>query len=351
MKKTPILLLLMLSSLGLHAAEVLKLDEVQRRALGVEIQAVADGSGTASSALAGRVEVPLAQLRVLAAPVAGVIEQVAVAPGMTVKRGQLLATLRSAQILEVQRDALQASSQAALQQQGLARDEQLFAEGLIAESRLQMTRAGASQAKAQADERSRGLALFGAAAGQLNGEMQLRSPIDGVVLEQSAQLGQRIEAGTPVYRIGRLSPLWIEAQVPLTMAATLRPGSAARLVAQGIEGKVIAVGRAIDPASQSVSVRVEIVAGSEQLTPGQMVEVELAAGAGQGVVIPAAAVIRQAGQPRVFVQDAAGALAARPVNLLGEGGGTVRVSGLQAGEKIVVRGASSLKGMMNGEAQ
>ena len=114
--------------------------------------------------------------------------------------------------LELQRDALQAGSQSALLQQSLKRDEQLFAEGLIAESRLQATRAAATQAGAQASERRQGLALAGIAPGKLGGPLALLAPIDGVVLDQSAQLGQRVESSAPLYRIAQLSPLWLEIQ-------------------------------------------------------------------------------------------------------------------------------------------
>jgi multidrug efflux pump subunit AcrA (membrane-fusion protein) len=120
--------------------------------------------------------VPNEQMRIVAAPVGGMIEMLAVAPGSRVKRGQLVARLASPQALELQRDALQAGSQSALLQQSLKRDEQLFAEGLIAESRLQATRAAAAQAGAQASERRQGLALAGIAPGKLGGPLALLAP-------------------------------------------------------------------------------------------------------------------------------------------------------------------------------
>mgnify|MGYP002137593477 CR=1 FL=1 len=115
----------------------------------------------------------------VSAPVAGMIEQLAVAPGDNVRRGQVLARLAGPQGLELQRDALQASAQATLQQQNLKRDEQLFAEGLIAESRLQATRAAAAQATAQAGERRQGLALAGLASAALAQSGDQRVPRQG----------------------------------------------------------------------------------------------------------------------------------------------------------------------------
>ena len=254
----------------------------------------------------------------------------AVAPGDAVKKGQVLARLSSTQALELQRDALQAGSQAALLQQNLKRDEQLFAEGLIAESRLQATRAAATQANALAGERRQGLALAGATTGKVGGFLALTATIDGVVLEQSAQLGQRVEAATPIYHIAQLSPLWLEIQAPVDFAATLKIGTAVKVADSGASGSLIGIGRAVDAASQTVLLRAEVSGGAESLRPGQVVAVEIAGGAQRGQTLPASAVIRNEGQPLVFVQlgggDPARRFEARPVQVIS-----------QSGELVVVR--------------
>jgi membrane fusion protein, heavy metal efflux system len=328
------------------AATNMDVSESQRQALGIETQVVGSAA-TANSRLPARVEVPPAQIRILAAPVAGLVDMLAVVPGEQVRRGQVLARLKSPQALELQRDVLQAAAQATLWRQNLQRDEQLFAEGLIAESRLQGTRAAASQAFAQQAERSRGLQLAGGAPGKLGDSLALVATIDGVVLEQGAQLGQRVEAATPIYRLASLSPLWLEIQVPMSVAATLRRGMSLKVVNPTLNGKLVAIGRSVDPLSQSVLVRGEIHAGAEQLIPGQLLEVELDNQAGQGIQLPSSAVVRHAGSALVFVASAApGTFAARTVNIVGQGGNMVRVDGVRAGEVVVVKGASGLKAML-----
>ncbi|HJV92761.1 MAG TPA: efflux RND transporter periplasmic adaptor subunit, partial [Azonexus sp.] len=174
------------------AAEPLLLQTAQLKALGIETAVAGASAANRSGTLPARVLVPNEQLRVVAAPVGGMVDMLAVAPGASVKRGQIVARLASPQALELQRDALQSGSQATLLQQSLKRDEQLFAEGLIAESRLQATRANAAQAAAQASQQRQGLALAGAAPGKLGGSLALTAAIDGIVLEQGVQLGQRV---------------------------------------------------------------------------------------------------------------------------------------------------------------
>ena len=111
-----------------------------------------------------RFSIPNNQVRVIAAPLAGVVESLETAPGMNVKKGQVLVRISSPQALELQRDRLQADAQATFSRQTLARDEQLYREGLIAESRLQASRSNAAQSAAQAAERRQNRPLPSTAA-------------------------------------------------------------------------------------------------------------------------------------------------------------------------------------------
>lgn len=347
-----ILLATLLASGIASAAEPLLLQAAQAKALGIETVLVGSGQTGRAGTLPGRVVIPTEQMRIVAAPVGGMVERLAVAPGATVRRGQVLAHLASPQALEWQRDVLQSASQAALLQQNLKRDEALFAEGLIAEARLQATRSAAAQAAAQASERRQGLAMAGVAPGKLGGPLVLTASIDGVVLEQHAQLGQRLEASAPIYRIARLSPLWLEIQAPLASAAGLQPGAAVKLANGGIGGKLIAIGRAVDAASQTVLLRAEVGVGAERLTPGEVVEVEISVAAGAANSLPASALIRDRGKTLTFVQTAGDdrglRFEARPVRIVSQGGDSVTVDGLKAGEKVAVKGVSGLKAMLTG---
>jgi hypothetical protein len=234
----------------------------------------------------------------------------------------------------------------------LKRDEQLFAEGLIAESRLQATRSAAQQASAQAVERQQGLALAGVQPGKLGGPLVLTAAIDGVVLEQGVQLGQRVEAATLIYRIAKLAPLWLEIQAPVELAASLSLGMPVKIANSAVLGKLIAIGGAVDAASQTVLLRASVSAGAEKLRPGQVVEVELASSAGNMQRLPAAALVRNQGKTIAFVQSASNdketTFLARPLRVVSQGGDGVVVDGLQAGERVAVKGVSGLKAMLTG---
>lgn len=340
-----------------NPADFIALAPAQAKALGVETRPLAAADTGSAAGLPAKVVVPVEQMRVVAAPLAGLLTQVGAVAGQTVKKGQMLARLASPGLLQVQRDYLQARQQADLAQRSLARDEQLFKEGIIAEARLQASRASQAQAAVAARELQAELRIAGATAGggSLTPEVAVSAPLDGVVLEASAAVGSRVEAATALFTVAQLNPLWLEIQAPAALAGNLKEGAAVRIAGSEASGKLINVGRQISPGSQTVTLRARMDAGLDSLHPGQMVEATVAAAPQAGATagksatyrIPQAAVVRQAGQAWVFVQTAGArpGFQATPVSVAGNAGADVLVSGsaLAANAAVAVKGVSALK--------
>jgi RND family efflux transporter MFP subunit len=348
---TASLLVILLSSFPYDAAQAgdanfIALSATQSQALGIATRKAGSNGNPAASGLPATVSIPNNQVRVIAAPLAGVVESLETAPGLTVKKGQLLARIASPQALELQRDRIQADAQASLARQSLNRDEQLFREGLIAESRLQASRANATQAAAQAAERRQELSLAQHSGGQT---LSLVAPIAGSVLEQQVSVGQRVEQSAPLYRIARLDPLSVDIQAPLAVASRARVGTPLRIPAAGASGELVAVGRAVDATSQSVLLRGLITHGAQNLRPGQAaaVDLDLPADGGSGTAqIPATALLRHQDKQWVFIVASSGkstGYRAVPVSISGRMGDTALVAGLPADATVVTTGVAALK--------
>lgn len=347
----------------------LQLQGAQVQALGIRSEAILPASGShadntgALRRFPAKVVVPNSQLRFVSAPLPGLVETLHVAPGMPVRAGQVLAQMLSPQVLELHREAIQADSQAGLATRQLQRDELLFSAGVIAEARLQATQAAAVQAQALARERHKALALAGAAqktgksqAGQA-AHLSLRAPIDGVVLEQMASVGQRLESAAPLYKLGKLSPLQLEIQVPQSLTAALQPGMRIQVPEAGGQGKLTVIGQAVEPGSQSVLLRASIQNENGRLKPGQMVEVALLPAPASGrqnavTAVPARALVRHQERFWVFAEQAADRQQARyqvlPVQVVARQGEQVQVSGLPEPVRLVVQGVSGLKAIWTG---
>lgn len=328
---------------------LLRIDERQLRITGIELARVEAEAGTSEVTLAGTVAVPPQQLRVVAAPVGGLVESMEVAPDEFVRAGQPIARLRSTELLEAQRLFLEALSAEALARDRLARDELLFRDRVIAERRLLTTRAENTFARTQLEEREQMLGLVGMPPADVAALRQTRrlvavltvaAPVDGIVLGRQAVPGERVGQAAPLFTVARLDPLWVNLQVPLARAAALEEAALVSLPAFGAEGRIVRVGRSADPATQSVNAVAEIDRGAERLRPGQAVQVTV--GLRASILpqwrVPANAVVRHRERQWIFVRVPEG-FRARPVQVLAENAQFASIrAALTPNDQVVSRG-------------
>lgn len=329
--------------LAIAADAPLVLTPVQIDALGVRTQAASPGSMSVGARYPASVLIPSNQQRVVSTPLPALVESLSVSVGDTVRAGQVVGTLRSAQAQELQHDVHVARSQAVLSGSTLARDEQLYKEGLIANARLEASRAQAAMAREQRAERELALQQAGGSAREEGGGLTLKAPIAGVVLERPVLVGQRLEANTMVYRLAVLSPLWLEMQIPGRDAGSVRLGDVVAISQSAARGRIIAIGHAVDPASQTVLVRAEMRPPLGDLRPGQGVEAQLQGPAAGLVNVASGALFEEGGKPAVFVELAPGRFEMRQVEVASSSGGEASVRGLPIGTRVVVQGIASLK--------
>ncbi len=356
-----LLILCRIAGAASAADQVVELSAAQEKALGIETAVLIAGSGGEIGGLAAQVVVPNAQMHLVAAPVAGLVERIPVAVNGSVRAGQVLARILSPALAELQRGYVQASVQAQLADDNLQRDEALYRDGIIAESRLRATRGQHAEASAVLTERKQALHLAGVpegtiarlASGQAQGAaIEVRAPADGVILEQMVAIGARVDAATAMFRLAKLEPLWLEIQAPVSSLARVRVGAAATVPAAQANGRIISIGRNVD-ANQTVRVRAEITRGAASLMPGQMVEVVIATGEEQArgaFAIPSAAIVRIDGRSVVFVRSERG-FVATPVTVTSEtatGSLGTLTGALRGDERIAVRGVAALKARLSG---
>lgn len=334
------------------APNIIRVDAKQMQSLHIETAPLgASGDGTYRS-LPAQVVIPNAQIRMIAAPLAGLVQTLAVAPNDTVKQGQLLARLQSPMLVDAQREYLQAASQAQLAQANFKRDEQLFKEGIIAEGRYLATQATHVQANAVLSQHGQVLRLMGMGDGALaalragrgmSSTLDIVAPISGTILEQMAATGQRVEAATPIYKLAQLNPLWLEMQATPAAASGIMPGAAVSV--NGATGKVLSVGRHLSAGTQTVTIRASLSKGTEQLGAGQFVEarVALKGDGGKQWQVPTGALARHQGKVFVFAQVKDGFVPIE-VKLLGESPALSAIAGaLRGDERIAVKGIAALK--------
>jgi cobalt-zinc-cadmium efflux system membrane fusion protein len=353
-----LLFVVALSPAGFAGDKLISVSTAQRAALRIATAPLLAHAGALSVGLPARVTIPPAQERVVSTPMSGLITEVRVALGDNVRAGQTLAVLRGEELIGAQRELAQAAMQLRLAEETAQRDEALYKEGIIAESRVQTARSNQAQARALRNERRAWLRLMGlgnaaieaAENGQrLSDSIALAAPIAGVVLEQNALTGARADPATALFRVARLDPLWLEIQAPAEMAALVKVGQKVSVPGVAASGSVVSVGRGVG-AAQTVAIRARVSNKDGVLRLNQNVSARLedVAGARQWRV-PVKAIVRQAGKNWVFVERAGG-FEPEAVKVLSQSAQSVAIDAPFSGdEKIAVEGVAALKAAWQGE--
>jgi RND family efflux transporter MFP subunit len=281
--------------------------------------------------------------------VSGYVRAIAVRPGAAVVRGQRLLEL-DATAEQAAVDNLIAARASQASGLALALDRQrrsvaLRADGIVSEQAAEEARAQAEQAAAALQATDALLASQRARRGYFS----ISAPLDGVVGNVPVKVGELVTPATAVTSVSRASALEAWVNVPAERVGELTPDSRVRLLSA--QGEVLAeeplsfVADRVDPATQLVLIKA-VFTGLPGLRPEQTVPAQVLWSRRQGLAVPTTAVLRQAGQPFVFVverQDGRPVARRVPLTLGRLGQGEVVVSaGLDAGAVLVVSGVQQL---------
>ncbi len=178
---------------------------------------------------------------------------------------------------------------------------------------------------------------------------KVRSPSEGYVTERMIEVGGRVNANEQVYTIEDFSPLLIRVYVPASDAIKLEKGMQAEVATEVLEGLVFngdvkLINPRLDTNTGTVKVTVEVFDQTRRLKPGMFVEVRIAIGQKENVlVIPRRAVVYKQNKAYVFVVNRGQAAEREVVLGLTEEDDVEVLDGLKKGDRIVEVGVEALK--------
>jgi hypothetical protein len=173
--------------------------------------------------------------------------------------------------------------------------------------------------------------------------IELRSPVNGIVISRDISSYQRVDRGTECFRVADIDRVWVIADVFSAEAQFIRPGMTARISLPGqsthYEAKVIDVLPKFDAATRSLKVRLEVDNPKYVLLPEMFVDVDFQIPLPSAMTVPTSAVLDSGRKQTVFVALGDGFFEPRTVTTGWRSGDRVEiVEGLQAGEQIVISG-------------
>jgi cobalt-zinc-cadmium efflux system membrane fusion protein len=286
-------------------------------------------------------------------PVNGRVEALFVEPGARVHRGQPLLRLASGDFGQWQAELRKAQADAEAARRADERARDLLAAGVIAQRDAEQAQADRQRADAELERAAARLQQLGAQAGAVDGSFELRSPVDGVVVERAASMGteMRADAAAPLFIITDPDRLNVLIDLPEYVAAEVRPGTEISFVRSGRSGgagraRLTNVPAEVDPVTRTVRALGVVVSGTSGLPVEAYIQADIPAPAVAGAVhVPADALVLVGSDFFAWVRDGQN-YQRRAVGVTEPGAPLVAVnSGLHAGEEVVVDGSLYLEQM------
>lgn len=321
----------------------------------------------------------------LHAKVAGYIRHIGVDIGDKVRAGQVLATLNvpelNAQVTGAEAGVRQSQQQIARTRSEVLRAQADYAAVKTAADRLQQV----SNAKpgliaqqeldnAQAKERAAAAQVDAAKAAQSAMLQQLgvsqashqqvvamadysriTAPFSGIVTWRYADTGSLIQAGTsnagsaPVVKIAQVETLRLRLPVPASLAPFVRVGDRAQVRVDALNrtfsGNVTRTTGALDTATRSMQIEIDVPNRDGSLSPGMYADVSLdVQRTGDALVVPIQAVDQSAAQPFVMLVNHANKVEKRPVRVGVATANRIEIlSGLEQGDRVIVANLASFE--------
>jgi len=177
------------------------------------------------------------------------------------------------------------------------------------------------------------------------------APFDGTITRRFMDIGALVpdDGSRPLFTIIQDNVLRIQVNVPQTYAADMREGDSARVIIREFSGrdftaKIARTARAIDPASRTLAVELELANGDGTVISGSFVQVKFQIAAdGQPLAIPTSTLKMTRLGPTVVLVNNDQRIHIQNVELGRDHGATIEVvSGLSGGEALVINPAESL---------
>ncbi len=294
--------------------------------------------------------------------VGGVMRQVNAELGTSVRLGQSLAVLFSAELADAQMKYLSMQATLRADHQKRVRTEKLAELGAASRQELEEIIAVHAAHETEVAAARQRLLLLGLSqdrvaklenAAQVVSELTVSSPADGVVVARGINPGQVVMAGQELFVVTDLSTVWIIGDLYEKDFGRVRVGSEAvvRLPSSPDSpvrrGRVTYIDPRVDAATRTAKVRVEVSNQNHEMRLGMYVTVGFETRGGEPIIVVPRAAVQSIGERTVVyvaLPDAEGRFVERSVKVGPPMGDDVQVlDGVKPGERIVTEGSFLLR--------
>ncbi|MBS1991875.1 MAG: efflux RND transporter periplasmic adaptor subunit [Cyanobacteria bacterium SZAS LIN-3] len=369
------------SSQAVDTNEPIGLTRAQQEKIGITTEAVAVKTLPVIAEATGTVRADTSLTTPVISLAPGRIEEVMVQPGDQVKKGQVLAKIRSDEVAQIQSELLthllelRSVKRLALLKQALAqkvfdRKMRLWEEKIAAKADVDQAESELEQAKEEViatDEKEQTLIisskerlrLFGSSPKLVDNVVKSRhiqlvfdivSPRTGIITERDCDAGELVEGGKNLFSVSDLSRVWLVANILENHVRFVKKGLPVNVIVDSLpdekfSGTLDFVDSRVDAQTRTLPVRATIENSSYRLKPEMFARMEVQVGANTALMVPEPSVQKAGETYLVYVDGPGDTYLEKKVTTGKTTGGYVEiVEGLKPNDKVVVKGSLQLLG-------
>jgi len=275
--------------------------------------------------------------------VGGTVEDLKVELGDYVRKGQVLAIIRSGEIADFENQLVTAQSNLAVSRKNLDVAEDMYGTGLTAEKDLVAARKDVLKAEGDLKRIQEVLRIYGVGTGSV---YSVKAPIAGFVVEKNITESMQFRGDNVgnLFTISDLDEIWTMANVYESDISKVKLGYEAEITTlsypdEVFKGKIDRIFNALDPANRVMKVRIRMHNKDYRLKPEMFANVTVRyAEDKQMLQIPVGDVIFDKNRNYVMVYHSACSLETRQVEVEKTAGAVSYIrSGLKPGETVMAR--------------
>ncbi|ARK10520.1 efflux RND transporter periplasmic adaptor subunit [Fibrivirga algicola] len=275
--------------------------------------------------------------------VGGNVENVNVELGDFVRKGQTLATIRSGEVADFERQNSQAQAELMLAQKNLRLAQDLFETKLNSQREVTIAQQELEKAQAEVNRIRQVYQIYGVGK---SSTYTVKSPIDGYIIEKNVnrEMQLRSDNTNNLFTVGQISQVWVLANVNESDIGRVKEGMAASVQTLSypdelFNGHVDKLYTVLDPETKALTVRIRLDNPKLKLKPEMHATVTLRyEDGGQLATVPAQSIIFDRSRHFVLVFRGPSDIETREVNVLKSLGDVAYIrSGLKLGERVISR--------------
>ncbi len=278
--------------------------------------------------------------------------------GDRVKKGQVLAVLKSAEVAGSYADLAGANADLGIAKRQLTNTEQLFKNGIASEKDLTEARENYEKSVSAKERILASINIQGGTGANTNGTYTLVSPIDGFVVEKKVNAGNYVRSDMPdnLFTISDLRSVWVNANVFETDIPKVQEGYKVKVTTLAYpdkvyDGTIEKIGDMLDPYNKVLRIRISLRNDDMKLRPEMFAKVVVTNQRSQKAIsIPTSALITQNGKNYVVRYHSPSDIKIAEVDIISNHGNRTYIrSGITAGEKLITRNQLLLFQQLSGK--